>query len=438
VHTCWLRFVSDDTIEYQGFRAVWGYKKIKQSSRPGERVTRIDPCDGRGASEDLREFSTPSSSRNPTSVYQTSVDIFGGVTLIKDRLKHYCGSIADSLVTPKNVMHFRFFAQKRALSSLFNVTVTALSNSSMTTDGNHVCQRNEFYCDDATCIHDSLKCNGIPNCRNDFDEEDECNTNQGKGFNIRSEHIIIILTLGCSLLGGMCFTMCFNCIRKLIRDGRQIHENIRRSREQLEERSQRSQSLSVTASPQAAHRSPHMALNDPGPWYISDVKTNGHPCIRPESEESETDEEEEEEDDEEEELEGSCVEMRDCECQTRDSLLTQQRDSGQTHLPLTPPPPPPPNRRPPGLPPLSPMPPPSVPTPPPPPGTHYGRAPDHYGTGGTYSRSPRHADPYEVEDNSDDPYTQRYRAEAVIEMKERGQYEPSKAPKTTPDVLATH
>ncbi|KAK3849449.1 hypothetical protein Pcinc_043799, partial [Petrolisthes cinctipes] len=390
VHTCWLRFVSDDTIEYQGFRAVWGYKKIKQSSRPGERVTRIDPCDGRGASEDLREFSTPSSSRNPTSVYQTSVDIFGGVTLIKDRLKHYCGSIADSLVTPKNVMHFRFFAQKRALSSLFNVTVTALSNSSMTTDGNHVCQRNEFYCDDATCIHDSLKCNGIPNCRNDFDEEDECN------------------------------------------------ENIRRSREQLEERSQRSQSLSVTASPQAAHRSPHMALNDPGPWYISDVKTNGHPCIRPESEESETDEEEEEEDDEEEELEGSCVEMRDCECQTRDSLLTQQRDSGQTHLPLTPPPPPPPNRRPPGLPPLSPMPPPSVPTPPPPPGTHYGRAPDHYGTGGTYSRSPRHADPYEVEDNSDDPYTQRYRAEAVIEMKERGQYEPSKAPKTTPDVLATH
>jgi len=42
-------------------------------------------------------------------------------------------------------------------------------------------------------------------------------------FDITSQHIIIILTMGCGLLGGMCFAMCFNCIRKLIRDGRQIH-----------------------------------------------------------------------------------------------------------------------------------------------------------------------------------------------------------------------
>lgn len=62
---------------------------------------------------------------------------------------------------------------------------------------------------------------------------------------------------------------------------------------------------------------------------------------------------------------------------------------------------------------------------------------DHYGT---YGRAPvpRHNDPYEVEDQSDDPYCQRYRAEAVIEMKERSHYEPTKSPKTTPDVLATH
>ena len=50
---------------------------------------------------------------------------------------------------------------------------------------------------------------------------------QKKGFDIRSEHIIIILTLGCGLLGGMCFAMCFNCIKKLIRDGQQIQVNIR-------------------------------------------------------------------------------------------------------------------------------------------------------------------------------------------------------------------
>lgn len=214
-----------------------------------------------------------------------------------------------------------------------------------------------------------------------------------------------------------------------------LQENIRRSREQLEERSHRSQSLSATSSPQTSHRPP---INDAGPWYIADAKSNGHPHIRPESEsESEGDDDEDEE--ELDDLEESCVEMRDCECQTRDSLITQ-RDSGQTQLPMTPPPPPPPNRRPPGLPLLSSGPPPSVPTPPPPPGTHYGRSPvappDHYGT---YGRPPvpRHNDPYEVEDHSD-TYSQRYRAEAVIEMKERGHYEPTKSPKTTPDVLATH
>uniref|UniRef100_A0A0P4W3C7 CUB domain-containing protein n=2 Tax=Scylla olivacea TaxID=85551 RepID=A0A0P4W3C7_SCYOL len=460
----WLRFTSDENIQYKGFRAVYSFMKNPEPPQPEEpqcefemsgmqglishdniteerlnyTITYNHPIDCTWVvkvkpNEKIYVFFETFKLYEPNECDHNFVDIFGAGTDLRNLISHYCGSVADPLVSPSNLIHLRFFALERARETQFRAWFTSFRDSNQT-EGLPPCTSREFYCDDATCIHKSLRCNGIKNCRNEYDEED-CNVLNNIRFNIHSDHIIIILTLGCSLLGGMCFAMCFNCIRKLIRDGRQIHENIRRSREQLEERSQRSQSLSATSSPQTSHRPP---MNDAGPWYIADAKSNGHPHIRPESEsESEGDDDEDEE--ELDDLEESCVEMRDCECQTRDSLITQ-RDSGQTQLPMTPPPPPPPNRRPPGLPLLSSGPPPSVPTPPPPPGTHYGRSPvappDHYGT---YGRPPvpRHNDPYEVEDHSD-TYSQRYRAEAVIEMKERGHYEPTKSPKTTPDVLATH
>lgn len=172
-------------------------------------------------------------------------------------------------------------------------------------------------------------------------------------------------------------------------------------------------------------------------------KRNGHTCIHPDEEDTE---EEDEEDEEEEEEEESCVEMRDCECQTRDSLLAQ-RDSG---LHGTPPPPPPPTRRPPGLPPLSP--PLAVPTPPPPPVTHspyYNRhhpANDPYVS--TYHHHHHHhhsASSQQTSDNYDgdelgggEPYKHKHRTEALIQMKDRPKYEVTKAGKTTPDVLVTH
>lgn len=462
----WLRFHSDETVQYEGFRAVYTFVKnpagnrlpeppceFKMSGMQGlishENITeerlnytlmynypidctwviRVKP------SEQIYVYFDHFKLKEPNECDHNYIDIFGPKTDERNRIKHYCGSVADPLQSKTNLMHIRFFALERALETEFMAYFTAFRNSNQT-EGVPPCTSSEFYCDDATCIHESLYCNDVKNCRSEYDEKD-CNVLKKLKFNIHSDHIIIILTLGCGLLGGMCFAMCFNCIRKLIHDGRQIHENIRRSREQLEERSQRSQSMSATSSPQTSHR---LAMNEAGPWYIADAKRNGHPHIRPESEsESEGDDDDDEE--ELDDLEESCVEMRDCECQTRDSLLTQ-RDSGQTQLPMTPPPPPPPNRRPPGLPLLSSGPPPSVPTPPPPPGTHYGRSPvapsDHYGTYRRPPPVPHHNDPYEVEDQSDDPYCQRYRTEAIIEMKERSHYEPTKTPKTTPDVLATH
>ncbi|XP_042882220.1 neuropilin and tolloid-like protein 1 isoform X1 [Penaeus japonicus] len=457
----WLKFISDETIEYKGFRAVYTHIKNTALDRPY-----IEPCryhlqgdQGKITSADVDEHRLEYSRvhnhpidctwivnvkprhrifmsfkefklEKPNECDMNYIDIFEEQTDLKNRVKHYCGSVADPFATNGTILQFRFFAIPKALNTKFVAWFTAFRER--TSEGeNSQCSENEYDCDDARCIDISLRCNNVTNCQHEYDEEG-CVPTKKTTLDIHSEHIILILTLGCGLLGGMCFAMCFNCIKKLVRDGRQIHENIRRSREQLEERSQ---SMSAASSPRAVHRP---QLTEDGPCYISDAKTNGHPCIRPESEsESEVDEEDDEE--EMDDMEEACVEMRDCECQTRDSLITQ-RDSGQVQLPMTPPPPPPPNRRPPGLPPLSPCPP-AVPTPPPPPGSHYGRAPssgppsEHYGTYGKPPPVPRHNDPYEVDDQSDDPYAQRYRAEAVIEMRERGHYEPSKSPKATPDVL---
>ncbi|XP_045128548.1 neuropilin and tolloid-like protein 1, partial [Portunus trituberculatus] len=368
----WLRFTSDENIQYKGFRAVYSFMKNPEPPQPEEPQCEFEVSGMQGliSNENITEerlnytitynhpidctwvirvnpdekiyvFFEVFKLYEPNECDHNFMDIFGAGTDLRNLISHYCGSVADPLVSPSNLIHLRFFALERARETQFRVWYTSFRDSNQT-EGLPPCTSREFYCDDATCIHGSLRCNGIKNCRNEYDEE-ECNVLDNIRFNIHSDHIIIILTLGCSLLGGMCFAMCFNCIRKLIRDGRQIHENIRRSREQLEERSHRSQSLSATSSPQTSHRPP---INDAGPWYIADAKSNGHPHIRPESEsESEGDDDEDEE--ELDDLEESCVEMRDCECQTRDSLITQ-RDSGQTQLPMTPPPPPPPNRRPPG------------------------------------------------------------------------------------------
>ncbi|KAJ8929177.1 hypothetical protein NQ314_018160, partial [Rhamnusium bicolor] len=36
---------------------------------------------------------------------------------------------------------------------------------------NQKCGPEEFYCEDATCIHKDMKCNNLFNCRSRFDEE---------------------------------------------------------------------------------------------------------------------------------------------------------------------------------------------------------------------------------------------------------------------------
>ncbi|KAA0203054.1 hypothetical protein HAZT_HAZT007990 [Hyalella azteca] len=472
----WLRFRSDESLEYKGFRAVYEFI-MQEMGRP-----EIPPCsfETGGVAGVISNAEIPQFRFNYSYTYRMPidctwtirvqeghmiylffeefelhqpnecdvnfVDLFGEARDLRSRLKHFCGSVADSVVTTTNVMHVRFFAVGQARHSKFKAWFTSFReriveggawcgllagrelqnlnsiNSCITkkhcaydaeSDDQNVCRPDEYDCDDATCIDASLECNDIKNCRHEYDEEG-CSDLKKLKFDITSQHIIIILTMGCGLLGGMCFAMCFNCVRKLISDGRQIQENIRRSREQLEGRSRSMTSIPSTPTTVVTQqRPPTMQDND----YMATVKPNGRACLPGSSEDSEEDEDL---DDEMDELEDeTSVEMRDCECQTRDSLSTQRDSLGQR----TPPPPPPPTRRPPGVSlAISPDP---VPTPPPPPASHYGR------TG-----VPQ--DPYAVE--SDDPY--RYRSHTVINVSDKVSGKTSRAatksPKSTPDVLVTH
>ncbi|XP_018014242.2 neuropilin and tolloid-like protein 2 [Hyalella azteca] len=441
----WLRFRSDESLEYKGFRAVYEFI-MQEMGRP-----EIPPCsfETGGVAGVISNAEIPQFRFNYSYTYRMPidctwtirvqeghmiylffeefelhqpnecdvnfVDLFGEARDLRSRLKHFCGSVADSVVTTTNVMHVRFFAVGQARHSKFKAWFTSFRERIVEgeSDDQNVCRPDEYDCDDATCIDASLECNDIKNCRHEYDEEG-CSDLKKLKFDITSQHIIIILTMGCGLLGGMCFAMCFNCVRKLISDGRQIQENIRRSREQLEGRSRSMTSIPSTPTTVVTQqRPPTMQDND----YMATVKPNGRACLPGSSEDSEEDEDL---DDEMDELEDeTSVEMRDCECQTRDSLSTQRDSLGQR----TPPPPPPPTRRPPGVSlAISPDP---VPTPPPPPASHYGR------TG-----VPQ--DPYAVE--SDDPY--RYRSHTVINVSDKVSGKTSRAatksPKSTPDVLVTH
>lgn len=53
------------------------------------------------------------------------------------------------------------------LIRMYHLSITFPTDS----DESNVCHENEYDCDDATCIDASLECNGIKNCRHEYDEE---------------------------------------------------------------------------------------------------------------------------------------------------------------------------------------------------------------------------------------------------------------------------
>ncbi|XP_051168618.1 uncharacterized protein LOC127286283 [Leptopilina boulardi] len=252
----WLSFVSDESIEYRGFRAIWTTVPRPTDGVPREpepctrnvtemleyEITSQDVEDRKSAAQKdglpldciweivvkkgMRiQLSFPSFDLNkPNECDANYVDVFEDHPDIPSRLRNFCGSIADLVTTKNNVAYVHFYTEPKAINSSFKAIMTAIRDKSSGT-----CNDNEFDCEDA-CIDLNLKCNKNFNCRFGYDEEVEL-CKPGAESLIESEHIIIILVVFSLIVFGLCFTFVFNCIRKLVRDHRIIREHIRESRE---------------------------------------------------------------------------------------------------------------------------------------------------------------------------------------------------------------
>ncbi|XP_053677403.1 uncharacterized protein LOC128727509 [Anopheles nili] len=249
----WLHFHSDENIEYNGFVVVYDYVPRPTSSIYDDENCRMEVSGMEGfvnRSDVPREKQQTVIEHGlsldcmwvvsvaegwkiqlsflkfklerPNDCDSNFVDVFSERTDLPSRLKNFCGSIADSVVSRSNVLHIRFFAEAAAINSTFSILFTAFREKA----AGETCDETEYDCEDATCIAGELRCNGRINCRFRWDE-DECQ----KQASAQSEHVIIIVIVFGLILGGMILLFLFNCSRKIIRDHKIIREHIRQSRE---------------------------------------------------------------------------------------------------------------------------------------------------------------------------------------------------------------
>ncbi|XP_055627561.1 uncharacterized protein LOC129769360 [Toxorhynchites rutilus septentrionalis] len=249
----WLHFHSDENIEYSGFVGVYEYVPRPTSSIYDDEGCRIEVSgmEGyvnrsdvpreklqtvveHGLSLDCMWVITVSDGwkiqlsfllfklERPNDCESNFVDVFTERTDLPSRLKNFCGSIADSVVSKSNVLHIRFYAEAAAINSTFSILFTAFREKA----AGEVCDDDEYDCEDATCISSDLRCNGRINCRFRWDE-DECQ----KANPTQSEHVTIIMVVFVIIFGCMVIAFVIKIVRKIMRDHKIIREHIRQSRE---------------------------------------------------------------------------------------------------------------------------------------------------------------------------------------------------------------
>ncbi|XP_063908039.1 bone morphogenetic protein 1 homolog [Zophobas morio] len=310
----WIHFKSDENIEYRGFRAVFEYVDrppgFPSPDKPLCQVKKENAEEGKiSKSDDI-----PEEVRNFTERYRVATDCVWAITVkpnqkiqlqfekfeldkpnecdnnfvqvfmnntdMPNMEKKFCGSMADTVLSKKNVMFVRFFAVYNSTNKThFEANYTAYRDidKQSSDSGKDSCTDDEFSCEDATCISKKLRCNGVYNCRFRWDE-DNCQSAQTLSLN--DDHIIVIMVIFSLILAGMCFTFIFNCIKKLIRDHQTIQEYIRQSREQqlneLDKQEPADKKLSKSASRSRSNSSPSM---NSGHFDVANAATT--PCYVP-------------------------------------------------------------------------------------------------------------------------------------------------------------
>ncbi|XP_049790336.1 neuropilin and tolloid-like protein 2, partial [Schistocerca nitens] len=258
----YLHFRSDDTIEYEGFAAVYMVlpRPTQMSPSPGP-GPELSPCiipvtgvEGYVNRSDIDRHCPERVNQStlwhsplegmwvinvtvgwkiqlaflvfkldkPNDCNQNFVQVFKDNTDMPSRLSEFCGAKAETVLSENNVMHVRYWATSQAINATFDSLFTAYR------EGNKKpCLDDEFDCQDDTCISRTLRCNNRINCRFLWDEEkEECKKSVSMMKEIlSSDHIIIILVIFCLILSGMCFAFLYNCTRKLVRDHRIIRRH---------------------------------------------------------------------------------------------------------------------------------------------------------------------------------------------------------------------
>lgn len=257
----WLKFRSDDTIEYEGFTISIDFVAAPSHSTPGAcyktlrgKYGVIDFNDTKGPCLDgttnqyidfLWTIETPPKTKiylnfttytlaRPNECEYNVIQVFGTVVEMDKKLAAYCGSMAYSVTTkdengdPGNVMKIRLHLSKDGYNAThFNATYVAFKTLDPNKDDK--CDDDQFDCTDNTCISQDLKCDDVAHCRLKTDEDKDTTCILTAQSVLNTPHIMVILIIFSLILAGMSFVFLFKCIRKLYLEHKIIKEHLRQS-----------------------------------------------------------------------------------------------------------------------------------------------------------------------------------------------------------------
>ncbi|GFR00437.1 neuropilin and tolloid-like protein 1, partial [Trichonephila clavata] len=264
----WVQFSSDDSIEYEGFRAVYDFVKVPNTGssadiekecsfyRSGhsgiikkeemdtywlkyrnedviECMWTIETEPGKKLYLNFKEFGLD----RPNDCDQNFLQIFPDSRTPSEQVIQFCGTTAEPQRSTANISYVRLFTQRDAYNKTdFKIHFTSFREIKK----EEQCDpKLEFNCGDQTCIDISLKCDGEYDCKYRYDEEPSlCARALGVAMVLTSEHMIIILVVFFSLVIAMCASISISCYNK-------IQERQLREREYKERRSKEA-SVEVT------------------------------------------------------------------------------------------------------------------------------------------------------------------------------------------------
>jgi hypothetical protein len=262
-----MRFKSDESIEYSGFRAVYHFIPLP-TTRPQPPSCYFERS---GASGYVRHTDIPDAVfqyyhnfkvpieciwnitvesgwhmyinfekyelTRPNGCEVNYIDIYESVLSEEKRKARFCGTATEPHKSDGNIINIRFHVKEGLLDpnpDKMGFKFIMLFTAFRTNEKQKCNPITEFDCDDGTCIDASLKCNTEKNCKYIYDEDPNTTCFEAaKGVLIlTSNHMVVILVVFALLVVGMCTSIFVSCWGKIKeRRQRELEYKLRRSRE---------------------------------------------------------------------------------------------------------------------------------------------------------------------------------------------------------------